>query len=105
MTVLDIPRVLSEPLSAEALEEIRVRSSPDFIPPCRLCGGALVQQPGFGPGTEYVCPAPKGVSVVDHLEHYRASKFTHRQSGNPDALLLLAEVDRLRELLGLELAS
>lgn len=90
------------------LDAIVRRYTPEKIPPCRVCGGALsIAHCGGGIPTVWACsglePDPAhpecyrnapGRKCAD--EHYVQSEYTQYRHGDPDVLALVAEMRRLR---------
>ena len=80
----------------EILDRLRERYTSDEVPPCRVCGETLsVQDMGGGNATKYAHSKPDGVSFRDWSEHYEASRWTERRSGDSDVIALVDLVQSL----------
>jgi hypothetical protein len=82
--------------------ELRARYTAEPVPPCRVCGRPLTpEKMGGGSPTEWACGdfIRESKRTDADYQHYRDSRWTQYQHGDPDVLALLDRTAALKAAL------
>jgi len=90
----------SPTVSAELVEALRERYTPQPVPPCRVCGKPLhLSSAGGGSAPTYSCGATVGLDGKTDWEHYERSQHKHLHSGDDEVISALDALDAAGSLL------